>query len=263
MATAAWTTWERSACSHCGSENRTSPAHAHPSPPFLARDEPSSNERPEHLGQERGQRRTPSFLAQNFLPFAEADWLEPEYEHGAIYHMSFRVIAAVDPGASGGIAVSLGGMVSVWPMPDTEGGALNLLRGIAAETGGEPLRAVVEEVGGYMGDAQPASRAFTFGRNFGVLLGVLMALDARVELVRPQKWQQALGLGYSGRTRVPAGANDEERKKIRAFNARAKTEWKRRLKQKAEQLFPGVNVTLKTCDALLILEYSKRTEQQP
>ena len=148
-----------------------------------------------------------------------------------------------------------------YPMPDTEGGVLNLLRGIAEETGGEPLRAVVEEVGGFMGENQPASRAFSFGRGHGFCLGVLATLGARVELVRPQAWQKVLSLGHSERIKAPPGANDEERNKIRAYNGKAKTEWKRKLRERAEQLFPGVNVTLKTCDALLILEYGKRTEQ--
>ncbi len=178
--------------------------------------------------------------------------------------MSLRVVIACDPGASGGIAYSLGNtFVTAVPMPDTEGGVLGLLRAIAAEAGGEPLRAIVEEVGGYMGDAQPASRAFTFGRGVGFTLGVLAALDARVELVRPQAWQKVLALGNSGWLTTPRGTTDEEKKKIRAMNARIKAEWKRKLREKAEQLFPGVNVTLKTSDALLLLEYGRRTEQKP
>lgn len=173
-----------------------------------------------------------------------------------------KILVAVDPGKSGGIAVALGSFsVSVYPMPDTEGGVLNLLQAIADESGAEPLRAVVEEVGGYLGESQPASRAFEFGRGFGFLLGVLQALGARVELVRPQAWQKALGLGSSGRTKPRHGASDEEKKSVRQFNARAKAEWKKKLKQKAEQLYPGLDVTLKTCDSLLLLEFAKRTDQ--
>jgi len=175
--------------------------------------------------------------------------------------MSLRVVIGVDPGQSGGIAVALGATaVSAYPMPDTEGDVLNLLRAIVMEAGSEPLRAIVEEVGGFMGENQPASRAFEFGRGHGFCLGVLATLGARVELVRPQAWQKVLGLGNSGRVKAPPGANDEERKKIRAYNSNLKAEWKRKLKSKAQELFPGVNVTLKTCDALLLLEYGHRTE---
>jgi hypothetical protein len=172
---------------------------------------------------------------------------------------AMKVVLAIDPGASGGIAVALGTTAIAYPMPDTEGGVLDLLRGIAAEAGAEPLRAVVEEVGGFMGENQPASRAFEFGRGHGFCLGVLATLGARVELVRPQAWQKVLSLGHSERIKAPPGANDEERKKIRAFNARAKTEWKRRLKSKAQELYPRITVTLKTADALLLLEYGQRT----
>jgi hypothetical protein len=35
-------------------------------------------------------------------------------------------------------------------------------------------------------------------------------------------------------------------------------EWKRKLKEEAQRLFPNMDVTLKTADALLILEYAIR-----
>jgi hypothetical protein len=148
---------------------------------------------------------------------------------------------------------------TVFPRPDTEGELLDLIRSIVEETGGEEARAVVEEVGGYIGEDQPASRAFTFGRGYGYILGVLGALNVRVELIKPQAWQKALGLGTSGRTRASRGASEAERKAVRDFNAGAKRDWKNKLKEKAQQLFPTIPVTLKTCDALLLLEYGRRT----
>ena len=171
---------------------------------------------------------------------------------------------SIDPGLSGGIAVSLGdgmGIVSVYPMPNTEGEVMSLLKAIVEEGDANTTRAVIEDVGGYIGDAQPASSAFRFGRSVGFNLGVLSALGVRVELVRPQAWQKALGLGVSGRQRCRPGAGKEERKKIQLLNARIKRDWKNKLKQKAQELFPGLPVTLKTCDSLLLLEYAKRTQQ--
>ena len=38
----------------------------------------------------------------------------------------------------------------------------------------------------------------------------------------------------------------------------SKTEWKNKLKAKAQQLFPGEKVTLATCDSLLIAEYGRK-----
>lgn len=59
--------------------------------------------------------------------------------------------------------------------------------------------------------------------------------------VTPQKWQKALQLGTKGN--------------------KSNTEWKNKLKARAQQLFPNVPMTLAVADALLILEYSKITER--
>jgi hypothetical protein len=123
-------------------------------------------------------------------------------------------------------------------MPATEGDLVHLLHAIAGEA--DEVVAIVEEVGGYIGKAQPGSRAFTFGRNFGFILGVLQSLGVRVELVRPQKWQKALGLGT-------------------ASGCASKTAWKNKLKASARRLYPNLKPTLGTADALLILDYARRT----
>ena len=144
---------------------------------------------------------------------------------------------AIDPGASGGFAWhDADGNPNCIPMPQTEGDVLSAIRGLASSRK-EPV-AYVEEVGGYVGGGgQPGSAMFTFGRGFGFILGCLMSAGFRIELVRPQKWQKSLAIGTSK-------------------DCENKAAWKRKLKAKAQQLFPTCNVTLKTCDALLILNYS-------
>ncbi|MHC1770108.1 MAG: hypothetical protein AB9869_38470 [Verrucomicrobiia bacterium] len=147
-----------------------------------------------------------------------------------------NTLIAIDPGASGGIAVRRDGQpADAMPMPPTEGDMLNLLRQLAVDPANTV--AVVEEVGGYVGKAQPGSSAFKFGRNFGFLLGVLQTLGVRVELVRPQKWQKALGLGN-------------------ASSYPSRTEWKNKLKGCAQRLHPHLKPTLATADALLLLEHA-------
>lgn len=96
----------------------------------------------------------------------------------------------------------------------------------------------MEEVGGYVGKAQPGSAMFVFGRNTGFLIGAIMALGFRLEMVRPQTWQKNLGIGTS-RT------------------CASKSEWKNKLKALAQRKFPAANVTLATSDALLILDYAE------
>jgi crossover junction endodeoxyribonuclease RuvC len=145
---------------------------------------------------------------------------------------------AIDPGLSGGIAYQRDGQPpQAVPMPGTEGDLVDLLRAIAAES--EEVVAIVEEVGGYIGKAQPGSTAFKFGRNFGFILGVLQTIGIRVELVRPQKWQKALSLGS-------------------ASGCASKTQWKNKLKASAQRLYSHLKPTLATADALLILDYARR-----
>lgn len=152
-----------------------------------------------------------------------------------------RTIIAVDPGLTGGVALKRNGQpTQAFPMPPTEGDLADLLCNLVTDA--SDTVAVVEEVGGYVGVAQPGSAAFRFGRNFGFLLGVLQTLGVRVELVKPQRWQKALGLGNSRK-------------------CRSKTAWKNKLKAAAQRLHPRLKLTLATCDAVLILEYGLRSRR--
>jgi len=148
------------------------------------------------------------------------------------------ITIAIDPGSNGGVAFQLEGQpAQAVAMPATEGDLVDLLRSLTADA--NEAVAYVEEVGGYIGKAQPASSAFKFGRNFGFILGVLQTLGVRVELVRPQRWQKSLGLGA-------------------ASGCASKTEWKNKLKA-SQRLYPKLKPTLATADALLILDYARRT----
>ena len=148
-------------------------------------------------------------------------------------------LLAIDPGASGGLAwTDPDGHTHCKAMPDTFGDVVDLLRVGRAE--GITV-AFVEEVGGFCGVGQPGSAMFKFGKGCGVIEGALMALGYRVELVKPQRWQKHFGLG----TTKQAGG---------------KADWKRKLKAEAQRRFPTCEVTLKTADALLILDYARAKE---
>jgi hypothetical protein len=130
--------------------------------------------------------------------------------------MHIMTILAIDPGFSGGLAYRRDGQpVEAIPMPATEGDLVAFLSGLVGDPGATV--AFVEEVGGYIGKAQPGSNAFKFGRNFGFLLGVMQTLGVRIELVRPQRWQKGLGLGT-------------------ASACESKTIWKNKLKAHAQRL---------------------------
>ena len=136
---------------------------------------------------------------------------------------------AIDPGMQGGFAYCCGDeAVGLRPFT-TEGEFLDLLESIPIDS-----EAIVEEVPPYVGRAIPSSAAFKLGYNYGFEVGALRAYGFRVNLVRPQIWQK----GLSG---------------LRGLEGVAR---KRKLKDHAKRLYPRTKgLTLKTCDALLLLDY--------
>lgn len=83
------------------------------------------------------------------------------------------------------------------------------------------------------------STAFTFGKNTGIILGVIYtALEVTPTEVHSQKWQRHFGLGAK---------------------FESKTARKNAQKAKAQELFPNIKVTLDIADALLIAQYGYDT----
>ena len=141
----------------------------------------------------------------------------------------------IDPGKHGGIAVMRadGEVLDVVKMPGTPQDLLDFL-----EQYKDDSFCTLERVGGMPGNG--GSAMFNFGKGYGHLQMALLALHIPTEDVTPNKWEKTYQLGSSGKY--------------------TKTEWKNRLKAKAQQMFPhlGKKITLATCDALLICEYGRR-----
>lgn len=141
----------------------------------------------------------------------------------------------IDPGKHGGIAVmgADGEVLDVVKMPETPQDLLDFL-----EQYKDDSFCTLERVGGMPGNG--GSAMFNFGKGYGHLQMALLALHIPTEDVTPNKWEKTYQLGSSGKY--------------------TKTEWKNRLKAKAQQMFPhlGKKITLATCDALLICEYGRR-----
>ena len=83
---------------------------------------------------------------------------------------------------------------------------------------------------------------FNFGKGFGHLEMALLGMGVPTVEVTPQKWQKSFQLGNSK-------------------SCSSKTEWKNKLKAKAQQLFPNIKVTLWSADALLLYHYGVHTEK--
>ena len=138
-------------------------------------------------------------------------------------------LLAIDPGKSGGIAYTdTDGSVHAVPMPETVVDLDRLLRTLVCLD----TACFIEEIPMYRGKMNLRATAVLF-RNFGQIEGVLASLRCRVEYLKPDWWQKVLRLGKS----PDHGGR-----------------WKTHLKGRAQALFPRVDVTLKTADALLILE---------
>ena len=152
-----------------------------------------------------------------------------------------RYIIGIDPGFAGGIAVMNDAhmVVEVVNMPETPLDIFEFLRKYT--TNGHDVIAYLEDVGRGM-PGQSSSATATFARHNGHLEMALMALGISTVKATPQKWQRSYNLGKS--------------------SDYSKDEWKRKLKMRAQELFPdlGKKVTLKTCDALLIALYGLRNE---
>ena len=144
--------------------------------------------------------------------------------------MSEKIVLAIDPGRSGGIAYNDGYTSTSVKMPNTDGDVVDILRSLSAHTGERIC--YIEKVGGFVkGNKTPGSAMFKFGHGRGVVMGALMACGWRIIEVTPQRWQAWLNIGKCGGD-------------------------KNKLKAEAQRRFPSHKVTLKTADALLILDYA-------
>lgn len=153
------------------------------------------------------------------------------------------ILLAIDPGAHGALAIRWQDH-SVTTHPFTsESDLLDTLKDIYSyvENEQQTVTAYIEQVGGYIGKAQPGSAMFNFGRNFGFILGTCQALGFKIHLVTPAKWQKQ----YPTRTTKTQNA----------------TQHKRELKDHAARLYPSLKPTLATADALLILDYAIHQQQ--
>lgn len=106
--------------------------------------------------------------------------------------------------------------------------------------------AVVEKVTGVTHKRfDTGASMFKFGTSYGELCMALVAASIPFQEVMARVWQKVFNL--------PTVSKDPN-----VSNARARAMHKNNLKAKAQQLFPESRVTLKTCDALLIMEYGRR-----
>lgn len=141
------------------------------------------------------------------------------------------ICIGLDPGTSGGMA---------WLTDDGEVGKaafgklterdIGYLIKDLSDLDDERPCAVIELV--HSSPQMGVKSAFTFGRSYGFLRGVLASSGISYVEVRPQAWQKAMGCLTKGDKNVS--------------------------KAKAQQLYPGERITHATADALLLATYCRR-----
>lgn len=149
-----------------------------------------------------------------------------------------KLFLGIDPGQAGGIClIRYDGITTleIIKMPYTE---RDVWTWIGSYSNAKGIIAVIEKVHAMPGNG--VSSMFKFGMGYGGLRMALIAASIPFGEVTPQKWMKEFGI-----TRKPT---------------ETKSEFKQRLKSKAQSLFPQENssITLSTCDALLISEYCRR-----
>jgi len=152
-----------------------------------------------------------------------------------------KKIIAIDPGKEGGIVVfdeDKRCLLAVEHMPETPKDLLIFISKYQKNS-----ICFLEKVGGLPG--MGGSAMFNFGKGFGHIEMALLARHIPTIEVTPQKWQKYLQLGSKGN--------------------KSTNEWKTKLKEVAQRLFPNVESTfnlktkkdwLRVADALLILHYA-------
>lgn len=119
---------------------------------------------------------------------------------------AFTSWIGVDPGAGGAIAViNCLGEVTITDMPDTPKGIYSTL----ASQGDCHL--AIEEQGPR--DGQSSKAGFTHARDYGIVLGILTALQIPYETIRPQVWKRQL--------RIPAATGETAAAKYKDGKAKS------------------------------------------
>jgi hypothetical protein len=146
-----------------------------------------------------------------------------------------NILIAIDPGMSGGIAFRAdNGPAGADKMPKTEKDICELLQSLSPIL--SPASVYMEDVPiGMPGKGAASSK---LNANAGFIRGVICSMGLKTVMVRPAKWQRHFGLG-------------------KRSGCASDTEWKNKLKQAAQRLYPDIKVTLDTADALLLLEYGR------
>ena len=104
------------------------------------------------------------------------------------------IYIGIDPGARGGIGIIDTIEECTWVYPYSDEVLINAIHRPGR------MRVMVEEV--HSMPKQGVSSTFTFGVNYGTILGILKALRVSYETVRPQTWKKEFGCTSDKKTSI-------------------------------------------------------------
>jgi hypothetical protein len=111
------------------------------------------------------------------------------------------MVLGIDPGKTGGFAVLDGDSVIVEPMPANDDGIdLPELNRLLRHYADHVTLCYLEMAG--MRPKQSTQSTFAFGRNFGIIEGMLSALHIKYKIIRPDTWSKNYEHGVT--EKVPA-----------------------------------------------------------
>ena len=151
----------------------------------------------------------------------------------------------IDPGANGGIAVidDRGRLEYHAKMPPLHECA-KLFRSYAKHANSSIV--YIEKVHAMPGDGVVSM--FSFGQNYGQMLGILAAFDFTYLDITPKTWQKLYLIGFE--------ADNFDENGVAKNAAKKKRDRKHALKAAAQALFPAVKVHLYIADAILLAHYA-------
>jgi crossover junction endodeoxyribonuclease RuvC len=156
-----------------------------------------------------------------------------------------KAYLGIDPGANGAIVALVDGEMHPHILRFGKATEKEIWEFISGLSFDYDCFCTLELVGAMPG--QGVSSMFTFGDGVGFIRGLLTAAYIPFEKKVPRTWQKELGI-----TPRVTGKKEGETEE-------SKVEFKRRLREKAEQLFPLIKMTNDIADALLIAEFTRRT----
>jgi Holliday junction resolvasome RuvABC endonuclease subunit len=137
------------------------------------------------------------------------------------------MILAIDVGANGAFAAHNGKEIEIYKIPETPRAILELLKDI------NPEKVYIEKVGTHQ-LGNNASSSVKLAKNYGIIIGLLTALEVRIFEETPQSWIKKLPI------QITHGKENYSKRKTEIWNY-------------VQSIFPKMKIYKYQADAIALL----------